>query len=123
MVLFQSKLLVFLAHLLLFIIDFANLFLTDILMFETTTGLAFDYNAMFHNFIFWLLLGLHLLHIIVTICISKKNTTNDQAVEEAIAHEQIKLLSEATSQTEKGNFENADKVLKMYDKLAKRRNK
>lgn len=123
MLFFQSKLLIFLAHALLFVIDFANMFLTDILMYEATTGVTFNYNVMLHNVLFWVLLGLHLVHIIITIFISKKNVTNDQAVEEAIAREQIKLLSHATLQTEKGNFEKADKVLKMYDKLAKRRNR
>lgn len=123
MLFFQNKLLVILAHLLLFLMDFANMFLTDIMIYEVTEGVSFDYNAMLHNVIFWVLLVLHLLHIIVTIFVNKKNDTNDEAVKEAIAREQIKLLSQTTLQTKKGNFEEADNVLKIYDKLAKRRNR
>lgn len=123
MVFFQSKTLIFLSHAFLGVIDFANLFLTDILMYETTTGIKFDFNAMFHNLFFWVLLALHILHIIITTLINRKNSDNDQAVEEAIAKNQIELLSQATSQTEKGEFEKARKVMKMYDQLAKRRNR
>ncbi len=123
MLFFQNKLLIALAHVLLSVMDFANMFLTDILMYEATSGITFNFNAMFHNLFFWVLLGFRLLHIIITIFIDKKNAINDQAVEAAIAQEQIKLLSQATMQTKQGNFENAAKVLKIYDKLAKRRNR
>lgn len=90
MILFQNKLLVFLAHGLLLVVDFANLFMTDVLMYEVTTGLTFDYNLMLHNPLFWILLSLHILHIILTAAINIKNSSNDLIVEKAISRQQKK---------------------------------
>jgi len=123
MILFQNKLLVFLAHGLLLVVDFANLFMTDVLMYEVTTGLTFDYNLMLHNPLFWILLSLHILHIILTAAINIKNSSNDLIVEKAISRQQKKLLSATTSEAKKGNFYNAEELIRIYDELAERRRK
>ena len=122
MALFQNKVLIFLSHALLFVIDFANLFLSDILMFEATEKVSFDYKAMLHNKLFWVLLASHLVHIILTTFIKCKSSANDQRIQDAISDQQIELIKKAAEDAKSGKFKKAKELIKMYDKLAKRRN-
>lgn len=122
MAFFQNKLLIFLSHALLFVVDFANLFLSDILMFETTEKVSFNYNAMLHNKLFWMLLVSHLVHIILTTFIKCKSSVNDQRIEDAISEQQIELLKKATEDAKSGKFKKSKELIRIYDKLAKRRN-
>ena len=119
---FQNKFLIFLSHALLFIFDFGNLFLSDILMFETTEKVSFDFNAMLHNKWFWVLLVLHFVHIILTAFIKCRTSVYDQRVQDAISDQQIELLKKAVEDAKEGKFKKSIKLIKVYDKLTKRRN-
>jgi len=119
---FQNKFLIFLSQTLLFILDFVNLFLSDILLFETTEKVSFDYNAMLHNKWFWVLLVLHFVHIILTTFIKCRTSVYDQRVKDAISDQQIELLKKAVEDAKEGKFKKAKELIKIYDKLAKRRN-
>ena len=122
MAFFQNKLLIFLSHALLLIIDFGNLFLSNIIMFETTEKVSFDYRAMIHNKWFWVLLVLHFVHIILTTFIKCRSSVYDQRVQEAISDQQIELLRNAVEDAKKGKFKKSKELIKIYDKLTKRRN-
>lgn len=122
MAFFQNKLLIFLSHALLIIIDFGNLFLSNIIMFETTEKVSFDYRAMLHNKWFWILLVLHFVHIILTTFIKCRSSVYDQRVQEAISDQQIELLRNAVEDAKKGKFKKSKELIKIYDKLTKRRN-
>ena len=122
MAFFQNKLLIFFSHALLLIIDFGNLFLSNIIMFETTEKVSFDYRAMLHNKWFWILLVLHFVHIILTTFIKCRSSVYDQRVQEAISDQQIELLRNAVEDAKKGKFKKSKELIKIYDKLTKRRN-
>ena len=122
MAFFKNKLLIFLSHALLLIIDFGNLFLSNIIMFETTEKVSFDYRAMLHNKWFWILLVLHFVHIILTTFIKCRSSVYDQRVQEAISDQQIELLRNAVEDAKKGKFKKSKELIKIYDKLTKRRN-
>ena len=122
MAFFQNKLLIFLSHALLFIIDWGNLFLSDIIMFETTEKVSFDFKAMLHNKWFWVLLVLHFVHIILTTFIKGRASVYDQRVQDAISDQQIELLKNVVEDAKEGKFKKSKELIKVYDKLAKRRN-
>ena len=123
MVVFQKRMGIILVQVFLGLIDFVNLLLSNILIYEVSEGVSFDFDAMIHNWLFWVLLILHFSHIMVMRIINYNSSANDQIVEDAIAKEQVTLLGQYTAESEKGNYENAKKVLKLYDQLAKRRKK
>lgn len=122
-VFFKNKLIVIFSQIFLFVVDTANLFLSNIVIYEVTNRVSFNFKAMLTNKLFWILIVLHILHIIVTISVNLKYSASDKIVEKAIADQQIKILSQVTQHTENGRFENANKTIKIYDKLSKRRRK
>ena len=91
-------------------------------MFETTEKVSFDYRAMLHNKWFWILLVLHFVHIILTTFIKCRSSVYDQRVQEAISDQQIELLRNAVEDAKKGKFKKSKELIKIYDKLTKRRN-
>lgn len=123
MLLFQNKTIVILFQILLIVADVANVCLSNILDYETTTGLKYNLSAMLHNKCFWLLLLIQVLHILLVQTVSAINKQNDKNVENAIEKQQIQLLSQVAKETKKGNYEKAKEVMKIFDKLGKRRNR
>ena len=120
---FQNKLLNFFVQALIFIFDFANLILSDILMYEVTEGISFDYQAMLHNQWFWILLLIHFSHVMLMIIVKHKNSMNDHRVETAIEDQQVSLLKQIPKRSKKGEYEEAVQVLMLIDELEKRRHK
>ena len=120
---FQNKLLNFCVQASIFIFDFANLILSDILMYEVTEGVSFDYQAMLHNQWFWILLLIHFSHVMLMIIVKHKNSMNDHRVETAIEDQQVSLLKQIPKRSKKGEYEDAVQVLMLIDELEKRRHK
>ena len=52
-----SKLICFFMELLCFVIQTANLFLANIVIYEASTGVSFDFGALLNNYIFWMLVN------------------------------------------------------------------
>ncbi len=57
MIFLKDKLLIILTQIMISVIDVANLFIADIIIYETTSGFSFDYGALLHNLLFWVLLS------------------------------------------------------------------
>lgn len=105
------------------VINIANAFLTNIVIYEATSGFSFDWSLLISNRIFWITLVIQLAYGIITICVHIKNKNSDGRLVEAIEDKEIELLSQVVVYSEKGDFDSANKVIKILDKFEKRRKK
>ena len=105
------------------VINIANAFLTDIVIYETTSGLSFDCSLLLSNPIFWLILVTQLSYGIATTSFHIKNKNSDKRLARAIEDKEIALLSQVVVYSKKGDFDSANKVIKILDKFEERRNK
>lgn len=112
-----SKLLCALFQIICFVIHTANLFMTDILMYEISTGLAFDYTQLLHNRIFWGILVLQLLDVLVCVALNCLAKNDDKVVEHAYANGKMKLINVAVDYAKNGNFYSAEKSIEILEKL------
>ena len=105
------------------VINIANAFLTNIVIYEATSGFSFDWSLLISNRIFWITLVMQLAYGIVTIGVHIKNKNSDERLAKAIEDKEIELLSQVVVYSKKGDFDSANKVIKILDKFEERRNK
>lgn len=82
-----------------FISHAANLFLTDILMYEVNEGMSFHYARMLCNPVFWVILILQLLEGFACAALNSCAKSNDQVVEQAYADGKKTLIGIAVDYT------------------------
>lgn len=114
---FANKLLCAFFQLICFVIHIANLFMTDILMYEISTGVAFDYTQLLHNRIFWIILIAQLSDVFACVALNCLVKTNDKVVEQAYANGKKKLIDAAVGHAKKGNYYSAEKTIEFLEKL------
>lgn len=119
---FKSKLNIIVVSILEIILQFANLFIGNILVFEATNdGATFDFKRLLQNKLFWWFLIGYIIFWIIIHILKSVDEKGDLCVEDAIAKNEIKLYNVVTKQTTRKNFEDADKTLKIIDEMKKRR--
>ena len=120
---FWSKAAVILSAIFGAIIQIANLFLGNIIIFETTENVRFDWNKLFHSKLFWGVVIVLFAYYVICYLLSKAAKENDSKAERAIEDNVVKLYNTAGKLGRKKDFENAEKVLNIIDKFEERRKK
>lgn len=103
------------------ITQLANMFWSNIIIYEITEGLRFDWNLLVKNWGFWIILGINLLYYTSALAIKQKTKSVDEAVEEAISRNSVKLINSIAKSAQSGDFESCKKTLKVLDQIQKRR--
>ena len=103
------------------ITQLANMFWSNIIIYEITEGLRFDWNLLVNNWGFWIILGINLLYYTSALAIKQKTKSVDEAVEEAISRNSVKLINSIAKSAQSGDFESCKKTLKVLDQIQKRR--
>lgn len=103
------------------VINVANAFLTNIAVYEASTGLTFDWSKLLINKVFWIVVISQFTYGILTICVNLKNKNSDERLKKAIEDEEIVLVNEIGNKVKEGDFDSVKKILKVLDKLRKRR--
>ena len=112
-----------LVELLGIVINIANAFLTNIVIYEATNGFSFDWIQLLSNPVFWITLVLQFAYGIATVCVHAKNKNSDERLTKAIEDNEIALLSQVVGYSRRGDFDSAHKVIKILDQFEERRNK
>ena len=105
------------------LIGIANLFLGNIVVYETTSGLKFQWVKLLKNWLFWLIIVACVLYRIISRVYQQHADLTDDEVSKAIDKNIVKLYRVAGKRTIQREFENANKTLLIIDEMNKRRNK
>lgn len=116
-----SKILCFIVELVCSVIQTANLFLSNIAIYEATTGISFDFAALLKSFVFWIIVVIQIIYFSISCIIRSINRKTDDEVEKAMQDGSIRLVNQVVDYSEKGDFVSANKVLKLLKKIQKER--
>lgn len=116
-----NKLLCLFVEIIGLITQTANLFLANIAIYESTTGFHFDFSALLHNTFFWITVVIQVVYFFASLLIRKTNRETDDIVENALRDGSVKLVAQIVSYSEKGDFVSANKAVKIFRKLQKKR--
>ena len=120
---FSNKLICVLVEITGLIINIANAFLANIVVYETTNKIKFNYNLLLGNWTFWIIIVFQLVYFIICICVQQKNKKTDEVLKDAIARNEIKLITQATYFTKKEKFDSAREVIRILEQFEERRKK
>lgn len=117
----RNKILCALLEVVYFIIQVANMFLTDIVLYEVNEGIKFDWTSLLKSPIFWIVVVIQILHIVLTSAMQKVEKKIDEEVIDAINKSEVEILDYATQSVKRGDFKSAKKALKTFDYIEKKR--
>ena len=103
------------------LVEIANLFLSNIVIYEATEGVRFDAFLLLKNPLFWIVLIMNVAYFIISHIIKQVEKETDKKVEKAITDNSIQIIESVTQNVKKHDFESAKKALKILDKLQRRR--
>ena len=103
------------------LVEIANLFLSNIVIYEATEGVRFDAFLLLKNPLFWIVLIINVAYFIISHILKQVEEETDKKVEKAIADNSIQIIKSVTKNVKKNNYESADKALKILDELQRRR--
>ena len=115
--LLASKLACVLFQIFCFVSHTANIFLADILMYEVTEKVSFDYIRLFKNPLFWIIIILQLLDAFACIVLNNNAHKDDKIVEKAYANGKKDLIGVTVDYVKSGDFYRAEKSIEILDKL------
>ena len=118
---FFSKIICILIEILGIVINVANAFLTNIAVYEVTSGLSFDWGKLLTNKLFWIVFVSQIAYGIAAFCVNAKNKSSDERLKKAIEDEEIVLVGEIGNKVKEGDFVSVNKIIKVLDKLQRRR--
>ncbi len=104
-------------------IQVVNMIFGNIIVYETTEKISFDWNALIKNKLFWIVLIIQLVYQCIIYNINKSVSKNDKILEKAISENSAELIKFATKTAIRGDFESSEKLLDVLDKIRKRRNR
>ena len=107
-----------------FILGFINLLiaiLSNIVVYEVSTGLSFDFSRLFSAKLFWIIVTLQLVYFIAYCVINRISEETDERIDDAYISGEIKLIEKAVDYSERGDFSSARKIIRIVDKFRKRR--
>lgn len=105
------------------IFQVANMFLANIIIYEVTEGIKFNWNLLFTNKLFWIVIVLTFIYYAIPLIIKQKSDSVDEALEEAISEGSVSLVHSITESAQNGDFESSRKMIKILDQIQKRRGK
>ena len=103
------------------IVGVANLFLGNILVYEATTKLKFDWNALLHSYVFWIVVGINLLYHTFKYCYKRQERVIDDRVSMAFDDNIIDLMKAATEAVKRGDYDTAKRVQKALKQCQKQK--
>lgn len=118
---FFNKIVCILIEILGIVINAANAFLTNIAVYEVTSGLSFDWGKLLANKLFWIVFISQIAYGITAFCVNAKSKSSDERLKQAIEDEEIVLVGEIGNKIKEGDFDSVNKIIKVLDKLQKRR--
>ena len=104
-------------------INILNSFAQDIIIYEATEGISFDWNLLFSNKFFWFLFFIQVVYGIASAYANYKNNESDRQVAKAIDNCKINLIDQVSDFTKVKDFDSAKEVLEILDKIDERGNK
>ena len=106
-----------------FIIQIANMFLANIIVYEVTEGVKFDWILLFKSPGFWIVTVITFIYYSIPFIIKQKDNYIDEALEKALSNSSVKIVNSITYSVQNGDFESCKKSLKILDQIQKRRRK
>ena len=103
------------------LIQVANLFIGNIIVYEATTGIRFIWINLLKNLLFWIVLGVTVAYYVIALFIKQREHEVDEDLEKAISQSSVQLIDIATQRIRDGDFESSKKILKSLDWIQKRR--
>ena len=117
----RNKILCIIFEIIYFIIQIANIFLADIVLYEVNEGVDFNWTLLLHNPTFWVVVGLQLVHFLSTLITQEKDKKTDEKIIDALADGEISLIDVIIQKSREGDFKSANKAFKMFKKMEKKR--
>lgn len=101
----------------------ANLFLGNIIVYEATSGIQFNWIQLFHSPWFWAIVAFNIIYFAAAFASKQKEEAIDDAVEKAISKSSVDLITLATEAVKNADYDSCTKVLKALKQIQKRRPK
>ena len=105
------------------LIQIANLFVGNIVIYETTTGIEFQWGRLLQSRFFWAVILLQVLYFFFCYAYNQHADKTDDEISRAIDRSIIKLYKIAGKRTIQRDFEEAKKTLSVIDEMKNRRDK
>ena len=103
------------------ILQVANMFIANIIIYEVTEGIKFSWNLLLTNKLFWIFIVLAFIYYTIPLIIKQKNDSVDEALEKAFSKGSVSLVHSITKSAQNGDFESSRKMIKILDQIQKRR--
>ena len=94
------------------LIQVANIFLGNVIVYEATENIKFDWIKLLKNPLFWVIFICTLVYFIIGGIFTQKQYNIDEKLETAISEGSVKIVNIAVENIRKGSFESAKKHLK-----------
>lgn len=120
MIFFQKRSKIF-AGVLSAIVQVANLFIGNIIVYESTEKVRFDWMMLLKSWLFWLVLICTVIYYAIAQAVKQESEKIDEAVEKAISDSSTEIIKIVTKNAQSGNFESCKEAIKLFDKMQKRR--
>ncbi|MBR5677480.1 MAG: hypothetical protein IKX20_05020 [Paludibacteraceae bacterium] len=105
------------------VVSIANLFLANIIIFEATSEIQFNWERLLHSPLFWGIIIFNIMYRSAALASKQKEAVVDERVETAISTSSVDLITLATDAVKKGDYDSCNKVLKALKQIQKRRPK
>ena len=102
------------------IIQVSNMFLGNIIIYESTEKIKFDWYALLSNRLFWIVVIVTVIYYSIPLIIKQNEAVKDEALDKAISDSLVKIVDLVAKNAKQGNYESCDKLLNVLDKLKKR---
>lgn len=106
-----------------FLIQIVNSFASDIVVYEASEGMRFDFHALFSNVFFWIVLALQVAELIIHIYINHQQKSIDDEITQAYTKANTDIIYTIGDYTRKGDFVSAKNAIKILKKMERRRKK
>ncbi len=113
----------FLVAVLSIMIQIANMFMANIIVYEVTEGVQFNCELLLKNKGFWTVTIITFVYYAIPFIIKQKNDSVDEALEEAFSNGSVALVNSITESAQNGDFESSRQMMKILDQIQKRRRK
>ena len=124
---FRNILLYIVLEVFVSVVQIANMFLSNIAIYEATTGLKFDFSLLFENLFFWIVLILQLAYtgfcIIIKVLSKSADADAVKAINDTLDQMAAISADEYKNRLRSGDFVGTTKILKRLKKIKKERRK
>ena len=105
------------------VVNVANLFLGNIVIYQTTTGLEFHWELLLHSYLFWGVIIVNIVFFSVAHVENQKEQKVDKSIENVPADFYTQMYNLALDEMKHGHFDTSRKVLRELRRIQNRRRK